>query len=91
MMRTEIRKARVYVKAKFGRTGSVLAETIQSKGLALETRLELESDEPAERVAAVARNAENGCFILQSILQPVPVERTFVLNGNAFDPQGFSK
>ena len=91
MMKTKIGKARVFVKAMFKSEGSVLAETVQAKGLGFETRLELESDEPAARVAAVVRNAENGCYVLQTILHPVPVERKFVLNGAAFDPEGFPR
>ncbi len=91
MMKTKIDKGRVFVKAKFKSEGSVLAETVQARGLGFETRLELESQEPADRVAAVVRNAENGCYVLQSILHPVPVERRFVLNGDAFDPQGLLK
>ncbi len=91
MMKTKISKARVFVKAKFKSEGSVLAETAQAGSLGFETRLEVESDEPAERVAAVVRNAENGCYVLQTILRPVPVERKFTLNGKAFDPGGFPK
>ncbi len=91
MMKIKVNKARVFVKAKFKSEGSVLAETIKARGLGFETRLELNSDEPAERIAAVVRNAENGCFVLQSILNPVPVERKFMLNGAELDPERFSK
>ena len=73
-MKTKISKARVSVKARFKSEGSVLAETVQARGVGFETKLELESEEPPERVAAVVRNAENGCYVLQSILHPVPVE-----------------
>ncbi|MBI2227683.1 MAG: OsmC family protein [Deltaproteobacteria bacterium] len=88
-MKTHITKAKVFVKARFKSEGSVLRETVQAVGLGFETRCELESTEPAEKVAAVVRNAENGCFVLQSILNPVPVERKFTLNGAEFDPEGF--
>ncbi len=91
MLKTKIDKARVFVKAKFQREGSVLAETIQACGMGFETRCEVESKEPPERVAAVIRNAENGCYVLQRILHPVSVERKFALNGSDFDPQGFPK
>ncbi|TAJ96941.1 hypothetical protein EPO44_12925 [bacterium] len=91
MMKTKIDKARVFVKAKFKSEGSVLAETVQARGLGFETRLELESEEPPERVAAVVRNAENGCYVMQTILHPVPVERKFSLNGTAFDPERFPR
>ena len=85
-MKTKINKARVFVKANFKSEGSVLAETVQAQSLGFETRLELESNAAAEKVAAVVRNAESGCYVLQSILHPVPVERRFVLNGATFDP-----
>jgi len=90
-MKIKINKARVFVKAKFKSEGSVLAETVKAQGLGFETRLELESDEPAERVAAVVRNAENGCYVLQSLLYPVPVERKFALNGAEFSPEEFPR
>jgi hypothetical protein len=64
MMKTKIDKARVSVKAKFKSEGSVLAETVRAQGLGFETRLELESTAAAEKVAAVVRNAENGCYVL---------------------------
>ena len=91
MMKIKIDKARVFVKAKFKSEGSVLRETVKAVGLGFETRLEIESDEPAERIATVVRNAENGCFVLQSILNPVPVERKFTLNGADFDPESSFK
>ncbi len=85
-MKATITKARVFVKARLKSEGSVLKETVKARGLGFETRLELESEEPVDRVAAVVRNAENGCYVLQSLLYPVPVERKFSLNGNVFDP-----
>ena len=81
----------MFVKARFKSEGSVLAETVKAQGLGFETRLELQSGEPPERVAAVVRNAENGCYVLQSLLNPVPVERKFALNGTEFDPEGFAR
>lgn len=85
MMKTKIDKARVYVKGKFKSEGSVLAETVKAEGLGFETRLEIDSPDPPERVAAVVRNAENGCYVLQTLLRPVPVERAVTLNGKPLD------
>lgn len=90
-MKTKINKAKVSVKARFKSEGSVLRETVKALGLGFETRCELESSEPAEKVAAVVRNAENGCYVMQTILHPTPVERSFTLNGAVFDPESFSK
>ena len=90
-MKTKIDKAKVFVKARFKSEGSVLRETVQAQGLGFETRLELQSSEPPEKVAAVVRNAENGCYVMQTILKPTPVEREFTLNGAPFDPGALRK
>ncbi len=91
MMKIQITKAKVFVKARFKSEGSVLRETVQAIGLGFETRCDLESNEPPEKVAAVVRNAENGCYVMQTILNPTPVERQFTLNGAAFDPEDFPR
>ena len=62
--------------------GSVLQGTVEATCLGLETRLELESDEPTHRIRALLRNAESGCFTLQALLRPVTVERSAFLNGS---------
>jgi hypothetical protein len=59
--------------------------------LGFATRSELTSNEPAEKVAKVVRNAEKGCYVMQTILKPTAVERQFTLNGEAFDPDAFVK
>jgi len=91
MLKTHIDKAKVLVTARFKNEGSVLRETVQAEGLGFETRCELTSNEPANKVAKVVRNAENGCYVMQTILKPTPVERQFTLNGEAFDPAAFVK
>ena len=90
MLKTHIAKAKVLVTARFKNEGSVLRETVQAEGLGFETRCELTSNEPANKVAKVVRNAENGCYVMQTILKPTPVERQFALNGKPFDPEAFS-
>ena len=90
-MKIKINKARVFVKAKFKSEGSVLAETVKAQSLGFETKVELESEEAPEKVAAVVRNAENGCYVLQSLLNPVPVERKCALNGTEFNPEEFPR
>ena len=85
-MKTKISKARVFVTSKYKTEGSVLRETVKAVGLGFTTRLELESDEPAAKIAAVVRNAENGCYVMQCLVNPVAVERTVQLNGMEFNP-----
>lgn len=82
MMKVSVSKARVHVSMRNRQEGSVLQGTVKTTCLGIETRLELESDEPAERVAAMVRNAENGCFTMQALMNPVPFARTVILNGS---------
>ncbi len=90
MMKIKVKKARVFVKSKFKMEGSVLKKTVKAVGLGFETRLELETDEPADKVAAVVRNAETGCYVMQCLLNPVAVECRVTLNGAEFDPERVS-
>jgi hypothetical protein len=81
MMKTPIQRARVHVTMRNKTEGSVLQGTVQASCLGIEAQVELESDQPAERVAAVVRNAEHGCFTMQALLAPVEVTSSITLNG----------
>jgi hypothetical protein len=91
MLKTHIDKAKVFVTARFKSEGSVLRETIEAAGLGFETKCELTSKEPPDKVAKVVRNAEAGCYVMQTILKPTPVARQFTLNGAPFDPDSIAK
>jgi organic hydroperoxide reductase OsmC/OhrA len=91
MLKTPIDKAKVFVTARFKNEGSVLRETVQAEGLGVETRCEISSREPAEKVAKVVRNAEAGCYVIQTIRKPTEVKSEYALNGVAFDPGSFKK
>ena len=81
MMKIAVEKARVYVGMRNKQEGSVLQGTVKAACLGIETRLEIESAEPPERIAALVRNAENGCFTMQALLAPVEFTRSATLNG----------
>jgi hypothetical protein len=83
MLKVTIEKMRMKVTARYRVDGSVLNDTIQAKMLGAETVLEIDSPDPPERVARVVRNAERGCFVMQALLQPVPISGETVLNGKA--------
>jgi len=91
MMKVKIDKARVRVSAKYHVEGSVLAQTIQAEGQGVETHLEIESPDPPEKVAGVIRNAENGCYTIQTIKHPTPVQTTAALNGQPLDWEVYQK
>jgi hypothetical protein len=91
MLKTHIDKARVSVTARFKNEGSVLRETVQAQGLGVETRCEITSREPVEKIAKVLRNAEAGCYVIQTIRHPTEVKSEYTLNGATFEPNSYKK
>jgi organic hydroperoxide reductase OsmC/OhrA len=91
MLKTHIDKAKIFVTARFKNEGSVLRETVQAKGLGVVTRCEITSSESADKVAKVVRNAEAGCYVIQTIRNPTSVKSEYRLNGQPFDPAAFKK
>jgi hypothetical protein len=81
MLKMKVGKARMHVTARYKVEGSVLNDTVEAEVVGVETRLELESPEPPDKVARLVRNAEKGCFVMQGLLKPVPVAATTLLNG----------
>lgn len=61
--------------------GSALARTLRGGPLGLETRIEVESGEPPERIRELITMGEQTCFTLQSLINPMPTKTTAVLNG----------
>ncbi len=91
MLKTQIDKAKVFVTARFKNEGSVLRETVQAEGLGVEARCEITSAEPPEKIAKVVRNAEAGCYVIQTIRRPTAVKSEYTLNGAALDPEAYKK
>ena len=85
MMKIEVKKARCHVSMRNKTEGSVLQNSVQATCLGFESRLELESDEPPERIRELLRNAEHGCFTMQALTAPVAFERTATLNGQPLE------
>jgi hypothetical protein len=85
MLKIRVQKARVHVAMRNKQEGSVLQGTVQAGCLGVETRLELESDEPPERVATLVRTAERGCYTMQALLAPVEVATSVTLNGSPLE------
>jgi organic hydroperoxide reductase OsmC/OhrA len=81
MLKVDVAKMTLRVRARFRVTGSVPNDTIEGEMIGADTTLELESSAAPERVAKVIRNAEHGCFVRQALVKPVPVNGTTLLNG----------
>jgi hypothetical protein len=81
MMKLTIKKASCHVEGDYVLSGSVLKGTVQVAHKGFRTHLEVESEEPREKLAHLIRCAKNGCFAEQLIVQPVPLESTITVNG----------
>jgi len=75
-------KCRVVLRKHLG--GSVLKGTVFNRWEAVTTELELQSDEPADRLARLIRNAKAGCFAEGLITQQVPLHSHVRVNGKEF-------
>jgi len=84
MTRTAIGKARVRVVIHWYLTGSVLKGTVDSGCREVETHLEIESSDDAEKVRHVVRCAKRGCFAEQMVVRPVPLTGSITINGRPF-------
>ena len=81
MLKVTVSAMRMRVRARYRVTGSVLNESVLASMVGAETTLEIDSPDAPTQVAKVVRNAEHGCFVMQALLQPVPVTSQTVLNG----------
>lgn len=81
MLKVHVSRMRMRVKASYRVTGSVLQDTVQAEMVGAEAVIELESPDAPERVARLVRNAEQGSFVMQALLRPVPVANSTMLNG----------
>ena len=85
LMKVTINSVSARVEAHFGLDGSVLAGTIQASAPKVVTSYEIDSPDPEERVAAVLRNARNGCWVRAAVANPTPFEDAIRLNGKRFE------
>ena len=85
MMKMKVTKATCKVRFRKFLGGSVLKGTVYNRWDGVDTHLSIESDEPAEKLAHLIRNAKAGCFAEGLITQAVPLNSTVEVNGKAFE------
>jgi len=73
------------VIAQYAREGAILAETIRSWCESIRTELQLDSDEPPDRIAQLIRLAEASCFTLGTVRSSTPTELVVTVNGQPFE------
>lgn len=87
-MKVPVKTAKVTVNARFRTDGSVLQGTVKGSTVAFDMDIDVESDAPPERVAALVHNAEGGCFVMQAVKNPTEVATTVRLNGRPLAIEG---
>ena len=91
MMKMKVSGAscRVVLRKHLG--GSVLKGTVFNRWEGVSTHLKLESDEPADRLAHLIRNAKAGCFAEGLVTQQVPLHSHVAVNGQPFHIDGVTE
>ncbi len=84
MMKMKVSGAscRVILRKHLG--GSVMKGTVFNRWEGVTTHLKVDSDEPAEKLAHLIKNAKAGCFAEGLITQQVPLTSHIELNGKPF-------
>lgn len=80
-----LKSIRLRQTTRFFMKGSALQGTMRGGALGLETQIEIESDEPPEKIRHLIRMGEQTCFTLQSLIHPVPTQTSVSLNGSPLD------
>ena len=68
--------------------GSVIKGTVFNRWESVTTHLKVDSDEPADKLAHLIKNAKGGCFAEGLITQAVPLNSTIEVNGKRFEIAG---
>jgi uncharacterized OsmC-like protein len=82
----KIRNMTLRQETRFAMEGSALKGTLTGRGLLVDTVVEIDSDEPPERIAELVRIGRQSCFVHQSVEHPVPTQTSILLNGRPLDP-----
>ena len=88
MMKMNVKHASCSVRFRKHLGGSVLKGTVFNRWEGVDTHLKVESDEPADRLAHLIRNAKAGCFAEGLITQPVPLTSTIDVTGKPLELEG---
>lgn len=80
-LKLELKNVRVRVAGKYATEGSVLRGDRKAVADGYTVEVSLDSDEPAERIAQLIKEAEASCFTIAALRNPTPVDLAASLNG----------
>jgi organic hydroperoxide reductase OsmC/OhrA len=73
------------VSPRFTQEGSILADTVRSRLLDIETSLEITTSAPRTTVAQLIATAERMCFMMDAVREPHEVRTRVTINGTAME------
>ena len=85
MMKLKVRKSKCHIEFDYVLSGSVLKGTVKTTWKSVTTKLEIDSDEPIEKIVALVRNAKGGCFAENLVVQEVPLVSSVTLRGETVE------
>jgi len=85
MMKLKVRKSRCHVEFDYLLSGSVLKGTVKTTWKGVTTNLEIDSEDPVERIVALVKNAKGGCFAENLVVQQVPLNSSVTLRGQTIE------
>lgn len=91
MMKMKVSDANCRVVMRKHLGGSVLKGTVFNHWEGITTHLKVNSDEPADRLAHLIKNAKAGCFAEGLITQQVPLHSFIEVNGEPFSIEGVTE
>ena len=91
MMKMKVSGANCRVVLRKHLGGSVLKGTVFNRWDGVTTCLKVDTDEPAEKLVHLIRNAKAGCFAEGLITQQVPLHSHIEVNGKPFYVEGVTE
>jgi hypothetical protein len=77
----ELDEIAMTVSPQFSQEGSILADTVESRLLGIDTELQITTSAPRDAVAKLVATAERMCFMMDAIREPHEVRSRVMVNG----------
>ncbi len=71
------------VSPQFSQEGSILADTVESRLLGINTALDITTSAPREVVSKLVATAERMCFMMDAVREPHEISTRVTVNGDA--------
>lgn len=79
----ELDQIAMTVSPRFTQEGSIMADTVESRLIDIDTSLEITTSAPREVVAQLIATAERMCFMMDVVREPHPIRSRVTVNGTA--------